>query len=260
MSLFDIRNLSKVYEGEQPVQALDNVSLSIEASEFVVLLGPSGCGKSTFLEILAGLQSPSRGGVLFGGNPIGGPNNDLGLVFQDPSLMPWRTIYRNVQLGPEIRGVEKRESRAIADKYLSLVGLDGFGDKYPHQLSGGMRQRAGLARALANDPDVLLMDEPFGAVDYITRIKLQEDLVAIWQRNKKTVIFVTHDVGEAVFLADRIILLSPRPGRIFEIFNVRNPRPRERGALDLLQQEAEVYRALHAVEAGDPRNKLDRAA
>lgn len=250
MPVFTVRGVDKTYPGTPPVHALANIDLSIAEGEFVVLLGPSGCGKSTLLEILAGLQAPSAGEALFHGKPIAGPGGQgLGVVFQDPSLMPWRTVEANVGLGLEIKGRGREETRRVVDEHLKLVGLDGFGGKYPHQISGGMKQRAGIARALVNDPEVLLMDEPFGAVDYITRIKLQEDLVSIWQQNRKTIVFVTHDVGEAVFLADRIILLSPRPGRIARTFDIDLPRPRRRGDLELLKQEASVYEALHALEA-----------
>ena len=250
MSIFSIRKLSQVYGGAKPVHALADIDLDIDEGEFVVLLGPSGCGTSTLLEILAGLQRPTAGQALFDGRPIAGPFPSVGVVFQDASLLPWRTVARNVQLGLEIRGRDKALRRRTAEAYLELVGLAGFGDKYPHKLSGGMRQRAGIARALANEPSVLLMDEPFGAVDHITRIRLQEDLVRIWQAHRRTVVFVTHDVGEAVFLADRIVLLSPRPGHIHDTFRVAVPRPRRRGDLPLLKLEASIYDALHAIDTG----------
>lgn len=248
MPAFTIRSLDKVYPGAPPVRALSNISFSVEEGEFIVLLGPSGCGKSTLLEILAGLQLPSGGSVLFRNKPIDGPGGELGVVFQDASLYPWRTVAANVGLGLELRGVDKVEARRLVEEQLSLVGLAGFGGKFPHQISGGMKQRAGIARALVSDPDVILMDEPFGAVDYVTRNKLQEDLIRIWQQRRKTIVFVTHDVGEAVFLADRIVLLSPRPGRIAEIVTLDLPRPRQRGDIELLQREARIYEALRALE------------
>lgn len=250
MPAFTIRSLDKVYPGTAPVRALSNISFSVEEGEFIVLLGASGCGKSTLLEILAGLQQPSGGSVLFHDEPIAGPGGELGVVFQDASLYPWRTVAANVGLGLELRGLNKEQTRRLVDEHLSLVGLDGFGDKFPHQISGGMKQRAGIARALVGDPDVLLMDEPFGAVDYVTRNKLQEDLIRIWQQRRKTIVFVTHDVGEAVFLADRIVLMSPRPGRIAEIVTLDVPRPRRRGDIELLQREARIYDALRALEPG----------
>ncbi|MGO4712095.1 ABC transporter ATP-binding protein [Bradyrhizobium sp. 2TAF24] len=250
MLAFTVRSLDKTYPGTPPVRALSNISLSIEEGEFIVLLGASGCGKSTLLEILAGLQQPSGGAALFRDRPITGPGGELGVVFQDASLYPWRTVAANVGLGLELRGMDKAQARRLVDEHLSLVGLDGFGGKFPHQISGGMKQRAGIARALVGDPDVLLMDEPFGAVDYVTRNKLQEDLIRIWQQRRKTIVFVTHDVGEAVFLADRIVLLSPRPGRIADIVTLDLPRPRRRGDIDLLQREARIYEALRALEPG----------
>jgi NitT/TauT family transport system ATP-binding protein len=250
MPAFTISSLDKVYPGAPPVRALSNISFSVEEGEFVVLLGASGCGKSTLLEILAGLQQPSSGSALFHDEPIAGPGGELGVVFQDASLYPWRTVAANVGLGLELRGLDKVQARRLVDEHLSLVGLDGFGDKFPHQISGGMKQRAGIARALVGDPDVLLMDEPFGAVDYVTRNKLQEDLIRIWQQRRKTIVFVTHDVGEAVFLADRIVLLSPRPGRVAEIVTLDLPRPRRRGDIELLQREARIYNALRALEPG----------
>jgi len=248
MPAFEVRGVSKQYPGTPPVQAVDSIDLQIRDGEFVVLLGPSGCGKSTLLELLAGLQRPTSGVVVFDGEVLTEPDRRLGVVFQDASLFPWRTLQRNVELGLELRGVPTSERRSRARAQLAAVGLSGFERSYPHQLSGGMRQRAGIARALASDPQVLLMDEPFGAVDHLTRIRLQEELLGLWEQHRRTVVFVTHDVGEAVFLADRIVLLSPRPGRIFREFVVDVPRPRARGDLALLEREAEVYQALHELD------------
>ncbi len=248
MTLFQISSVDKVYPGNPPVVALQDISLNIEKGEFIVFLGPSGCGKSTLLELLSGLQQPSDGLVSFHGRPIEGPHHSLGVVFQDASLLPWRTIEDNVSFGLELSGVGKTERGKTARHYLDKVGLTGFAEKYPHQLSGGMRQRAGIARALSSKPEVLLMDEPFGAVDHITRIKLQEELIGLWQENRRTIVFVTHDVGEAAFLADRIVLFSPRPGRMHTIFKVDLPRPRRRGDIELLKLESKIYDTLHAVE------------
>ena len=242
-----ISNISKVFPGKQEIIALTDINLTINNGEFVSVLGPSGCGKSTLLEIIAGLQKQSGGDVLLDGKPILGAGPDIGVVFQDSYLFPWRTVFENVELGPEMRGVSKRERREIVEKYLGLVKLEGFGNKYPHQLSGGMRQRAGLARTLANEPQVLLMDEPFGAVDHLTRLQLQDDLLEIWQKEKRTVLFVTHDVHEAVYLGDRVVLLSPRPGRIQKIFNVPKMRPRDRGNLELLAIQEQIYHAIYTV-------------
>ncbi|MCX4098214.1 ABC transporter ATP-binding protein [Nocardia sp. alder85J] len=248
MATFDVRGLGKLFPTDPPVRALDGIDLTIEEGEFVVFLGPSGCGKSTLLEILAGLQEPTEGEVLLAGEPVRGTDPRIGVVFQDASLYPWRTVARNVEIGLEFRGAGKAQRREAAAKYLAQVGLSGFEKKYPHQLSGGMRQRAGIARTLAAEPDVLLMDEPFGAVDHLTRIQLQRDLLALWESRRRTVVFVTHDVGEAVYLADRVILLSPRPGRIAREFVIDEPRPRQRGDIGLLAEESEIYDTLSRIE------------
>ncbi|RXZ80992.1 ABC transporter ATP-binding protein [Paenibacillaceae bacterium] len=248
---FTIDNVSMIYGGEVPTESLSDINLTIGDGEFVSILGPSGCGKSTLLEILAGLQTPTSGEVQFGGVPFRGPDKRRGVVFQDPSLYPWRTIARNVELGLEIRGDDKRQRRETVSQYLKLVGLGGFENKYPHQLSGGMRQRAGLARALANRPEVLLMDEPFGAVDHLTRLQLQDDLLRIWQEEKKTVVFITHDVSEAVYLGDRVVLLSPRPGRIAAEFKVPQARPRKREDLALLDIQNQIYASINQVKTQD---------
>lgn len=248
MAGFEVQDVGKVYGGAVPVETLQNIQLTIEDGEFLCLLGPSGCGKSTLLEILAGLQLPSSGEVLFAGQPLKGTDKRLGVVFQDPSLYPWRTIFRNVELGLEIRGADKAERRERVQSYLQMVGLGGFEHKYPHHLSGGMRQRAGIARALANDPEVLLMDEPFGAVDHLTRLQLQDDLLDIWKAEKKTVVFVTHDVAEAVFLGTRVVLLSARPGRINQIFQIPHKHPRKRDDLELLKIQNDIYAAIYDIK------------
>jgi len=248
MAGFTIRGVSKVYGGTSPTETLTNIDLTIEDGEFLSILGPSGCGKSTLLEILAGLQLPSSGEVFIGDKKLQGPGIERGVVFQDPSLYPWRTVSKNVELGLELRGTTKAGRKAAAQKYLDLVGLTGFENKYPHHLSGGMKQRAGLARALANSPEVLLMDEPFGAVDHLTRLQLQDDLLDIWEAEKKTVVFVTHDVSEAVFLGDRVVLLSPRPGRISRIFQVPQKRPRKRDDIELLKIQSDIYAVIHEVK------------
>ncbi|WJH35811.1 ABC transporter ATP-binding protein [Paenibacillus sp. CC-CFT747] len=248
MAGFAVRGVSKIYEGPEPTVTLQDIHLTIEPGEFVCLLGPSGCGKSTLLELLAGLQAPTGGEVLLDGTRLQGPSRKLGVVFQDPSLFPWRTIEQNVGLGLELAGVGKAERKERVQAFLEMVGLQGFGGKYPHQLSGGMKQRAGIARALVGSPEILLMDEPFGAVDHLTRLQLQSDLLRIWQEAKKTVVFVTHDVSEAVFLADRIVLLSPRPGRIQRIFPITLPRPRRLDDLNLLKFQNDIYSAIYDVK------------
>ncbi|WP_067676978.1 ABC transporter ATP-binding protein [Nocardia miyunensis] len=255
MATFEVRGLGKQFPTDPPVQALAGIDLTIQDGEFVVLLGPSGCGKSTLLEILAGLQDKSEGQVLLDGEPVHRTSDRVGVVFQDASLYPWRSVQRNIEIGLEFRGVRKAERRATAAKYLAQVGLSGFEKKYPHQLSGGMRQRAGIARTLATEPEVLLMDEPFGAVDHLTRIQLQRDLLALWEARRRTVVFVTHDVGEAVYLADRVILLSPRPGRVAREFVIDEPRPRRRGDIGLLARESEIYEALIRIEDQPERTR-----
>lgn len=245
-----ISDISKVYSdnsGNSGVTALTEINLTVKDGEFVCILGPSGCGKSTLLDIISGLEPSTGGTISVGGNLVSGPGPELGVVFQDPSLYPWRTIADNIGLGLELRGVPLKTRQEIVEKYIKLVKLEGFEKKYPHQLSGGMKQRTGLARTLANDPAVLLMDEPFGAVDHLTRLKLQEDLLDIWQNDRKTVVFVTHDVHEAVFLGDRVVLLSPRPGKIQKIFNIRLSRPRSRSDAELLAIQDEIYSSIYDV-------------
>ena len=208
--------------------ALDDVSLAVTEGEFVCLLGPSGCGKSTLLRILAGLETHFEGSVFADGEKVAGPSRKRGMVFQEYSLFPWRNIEENVAAGLEFAGVPADERRERSLRYLELVGLSGFARALPHELSGGMRQRAAIARALAADPHILLMDEPFGALDAHTRILLQKELLRIWSASRKTVIFVTHSVDEAVYLADRIVVMSARPGRIVEEIEVDMERPRRR--------------------------------
>ena len=232
MASVDIESLCRVFtkEGDESasVTALDNVDLHIEDKEFVCLVGPSGCGKTTLLRIIAGLDFPTSGTVAIDGKPVEGPGPERGMVFQEYSLFPWLRIADNIGFGLTMKGVSKAEKQERVEKYLDLVNLETFGRAYPHELSGGMRQRVAIARALANDPEVLLMDEPFGALDAQTRNMMQRELLEIWEKTQKTIVFVTHSVDEAVFLADRIIVLSPRPGRIREIIDVDLPRIRDR--------------------------------
>lgn len=196
------------------VRAIDRLDLSIEPGELVTLAGPSGCGKSTLLRIIAGLQQPTRGTVEVGGKPVIGPGVERGVVFQQPTLYPWLDVRGNVALGLKLRGIAKAERLSTAERYLELVGLSDFAGHRPYELSGGMQQRAQIARVLANDPDIVLMDEPFGALDALTRERLQEELLAIWRATGKTILFITHSVDEAVFLGTRVLVMSPRPGRI----------------------------------------------
>jgi NitT/TauT family transport system ATP-binding protein len=232
--MLEVRQLSKVFfEQNDPSKpglvALYNISLSVRKNEFVSLLGPSGCGKTTLIRIIAGLLPADRGDVLVNGQAVTDPGRDRCMVFQQFGLLPWRTVLTNVEFGLEIEGMPKEERREIARKYLELVGLNGFENYYPHQISGGKQQRVGIAPALSKKPDILLMDEPFGAVDAQTREQLQEELLKIWGQTDTTVIFVTHSIDEAVYLSDRVVVMQARPGRIKEELAVDLPRPRWEG-------------------------------
>ena len=210
----------------QPLRVLSDISLQINASEFVSIVGSSGCGKTTFLRILDGLIPPSAGDVLIDGQKVIGPGPNRGFVFQKDSLWPWRTTMGNILFGLQIQRRARADARAITQQLIELVGLKGFETHYPHQLSGGMRQRVNLARALAIDPEVLLMDEPFASLDAQTREVMQLELIRIWNSRRKTVVFVTHQIDEAVFLSDRVVVLAARPGRIKDIVPIELPRPR----------------------------------
>jgi NitT/TauT family transport system ATP-binding protein len=218
----EVSNISKTYPGA--VHALDSINVDFPRGELTSLLGPSGCGKTTLLKIIAGLLPATSGEVRVNGKPVSGPGPERAFVFQDFALMPWATVLRNVAFGLELRGFSRSEREGRARHYIGEVGLSGFEEKYPHELSGGMRQRVGLARALSVNADVLLMDEPFSAVDEQTRRKFQEDLLLLVATEKKTFIFVTHSIEEAVYVSDRIVLLSPRPGRISQIIEPNIPR------------------------------------
>jgi NitT/TauT family transport system ATP-binding protein len=219
---------------------LENLSLNVKDKEFVCILGSSGCGKTTLLRMIAGLDTAESGTIVLDGEEIKGPNPKVGMVFQEYSLFPWRTVIDNIAFGLEMRGVPKEERYKVAEKYLELVNLAQFRDSFPSELSGGMRQRVAVARALALDPVLLLMDEPFGALDAQTRNKLQIELLEIWEKTKKTVVFITHSVDEAVFLSDRIVVLTPRPGRICQVYEIRLPRPRDRTSPEFAELRREV--------------------
>lgn len=216
---FEFRSSSGRGESETFI-ALENINLEVNAGEFFVIVGPSGCGKSTLLDLLGGLTKPTSGRILIGGKLVQGPALDRGVVFQQYALFPWRTAQKNVEFGLEAKGVAPRERVEIANRFLAMVGLAEFGDRYPHELSGGMKQRVAIARSLAYDPDVLLMDEPFAALDAQTRENLQGELIRIWQESGKTIVFITHGIDEAIFLGQRVAVMTSRPGRIKQIVDV----------------------------------------
>ena len=255
MGRVTLKNVSKSFED---LIAVENLNLTVEDDELVCILGPSGCGKTTVLRIIAGLEKPTGGEVYENGKLVLEPGPDRGMVFQEFALFPWRTVRKNVEFGLEIKGVRKVIRRKMAGKYIDLVNLEGFEEAYPHELSGGMKQRVGIARALANEPDVILMDEPFGSLDAQTRNIMQKELLRIWEKTDVTVIFVTHSVDEAVYLADRIITLTARPGTIKRIMSIDVPRPRDRTSKefarirhDVLQElEEEVTKTLKREIAG----------
>jgi NitT/TauT family transport system ATP-binding protein len=263
LGLQSVRKEFVVPRTGEEVVAVEDVSLTVEAGEFLVIVGPSGCGKSTILNLLAGLEMPTGGQVLMDARPIEGPAAERGMVFQDYALFPWKTVFENIEFGlrygPRRNAISAALRRERVRQHIELVNLQGSEEKYPHELSGGMRQRCAIARLLANEPEVLLMDEPFAALDAQTRIILQEELLRIWgetrsQAERKTVVFITHSIDEAVFLADRVVVMSSHPGRIVRTFDIDLPRPRQetvRGdpRFQALSQEIwslirdEVYRA-----------------
>lgn len=229
-----IEDITKSYgEGEKRVQVLDGIDFTVDDREFVVILGPSGCGKTTLLKMMDGLISPTSGEITIDGNPITGPRPELALVFQNFGLFPWRTVRRNITLGLEIQGVPKDAQQRRANELIELIGLEGFEESYPSELSGGMQQRVGLARALAVNPEVLLMDEPFGALDAQTKDQMQTELLRLWEDERKTVVFITHDISEAVYLADRILVMSSKPSTMVHEVDVDFERPRWNRRLEI---------------------------
>jgi NitT/TauT family transport system ATP-binding protein len=211
---------------------LDKVNFEVADGEFVCLLGPSGCGKTTILRLAAGLEAPNEGDLILDGKKIEGVNKECGFVFHEYALFPWRTVKENIEFGPQVKGLTKQEYDRISKHYIDLVGLNGFENHYPNELSGGMKQRVGIARAYANNPKLLLMDEPFGALDAQTRNLMQSELLRIWEKEHISVLFVTHSVDEAVYLGDKVVVMSARPGTVKEIFDVRLSRPRIRTSLE----------------------------
>lgn len=242
MHQIELRNITLEYDSvENPVTALQDVSFSVEPAEFLCVVGQSGCGKTTMLNIVAGFLKPTKGTILIGGKTVTGKGLDRGVVFQDfAQLFPWRTAARNVEFGLEMKGIAKNEREEIAIRFLRLVNLEKFARSYPHELSGGMQQRVAIARALAYNPAVLLMDEPFAALDALTREEMQRFLVDVWKETKKTVIYVTHNVAEAVYLADRVIVFSPHPGTVKAQVKITLPRPRDTLSIDFLQHQKEI--------------------
>jgi NitT/TauT family transport system ATP-binding protein len=226
--VIEVAGLDKIFVTvrNERIHALQDISLGVGEREFVTIVGPSGCGKSTLLKLIAGLLPASAGRIAVGGKPVTAPRIDIGIVFQNPILLPWRTVMENVLLPAEVQGRPMGAARARARELLAMVGLAEFEDKYPMELSGGMQQRAAISRALLCDPDILLMDEPFGALDAMTREQMNLDLQRIWREAGKTVVLITHSIPEAVFLGDRVIVMSPRPGRIVRVIDVPMPRPR----------------------------------
>jgi NitT/TauT family transport system ATP-binding protein len=222
-----IDRVGKVFSTKKgQIVALDQTSFTVAEGEFVTILGPSGCGKSTILRVIAGLEEPTSGHVFLDGKEIKGPGPDRGMVFQSYSLFPWLTVEENISFGLQLKGIPKKVQKEVSKHYIDLIGLQGFEHHYPIQLSGGMKQRVAIARALANDPEVLLMDEPFGALDAQTRAIMQEVLLKVWEESRKTILFITHDVEEAIFLGDTVYVMTARPGRLKKSIRVNLPRPR----------------------------------
>lgn len=243
--MISLENITKSFsqEGKEQI-AIQDVSLTVDKGEFLCIVGPSGCGKTTLLRMIAGLDFPTSGRIIEDDTEISGPSKERGYVFQQYSLFPWRDVLDNVAFGLEVKGMEEEERYSKAREYLKMVGLSQFENSFPRELSGGMKQRVAIARSLVNDPNVLLMDEPFSALDVNTRHKLQEELVRIWGEEQKTVIFVTHNVDEAVFLADRVVVLSRNPGTIIKTFNINLARIRDRTKPEFLDLKKEITNLL----------------
>lgn len=241
MQTLELRGAEKRFGS---LQVLKDINIRIEQGEFAAIVGPSGCGKSTALRMFAGLEVPSEGEVLAGGKPIQGPAPDRVLIFQEHALYPWATVEQNVGLGLELAGISKAERKERINAVLEKVKLSGFNDYYPAQLSGGMKQRAAIARALVMDPEVLLLDEPYGALDALTRLEMQNELLDIWSGSGKTMLLITHDIDEALYLADKIFVMSARPGQIVETIRIEEPRPRNRSSEVFAEHRQQIMRLL----------------
>jgi len=246
LPILEMKNAGKIYaQGGRSIEALRGANLRVRKGEFICLIGASGCGKSTLLRMAAGFDAPTQGEALMWGTPISGPGPTRGMVFQDYGLFPWLTVRDNIGFGPKSRGRPKAEAKETAEKFIELVGLQRFANAYPHQLSGGMKQRVAIARVLANDAEIVLMDEPFGALDAMTRERLQDELVEIWSRTGLTVLFVTHAIEEAIFLADRVVVMSPGPGRIDNEYRIDLPRPRDTTSAEVNEWRRLLSAQLH---------------
>ncbi len=261
--ILEVRNLTKVFNARgKETTALRDVSFSTHRREFLCVIGPSGCGKSTLIRILAGLEDKTSGEVLLDGKPVNGPGRDRGMVFQTYTLFPWLTVKKNVMFGLEVNDAGKTEAEAQALQWLDLVGLSKFADSYPYQLSGGMKQRVAIVRALGNQPRILLMHEPFGALDAQTRARMQAHLLEIWRKIDITIVFITHDLDEAIFLADRILVLKPHPGEVIEMIEVPVPRPRHESqvnAEEFLATRRRLDELIHSRPGGQSHDEEDDA-
>lgn len=249
-TLLEIVSVDRTYvdSGANTVEALKNINLTIRKGEFISIIGPSGCGKTTLLRLLAGLDAPEAGKISLEGEEITAPDPQRGYVFQQSSLFPWLTVEKNIAAGLKARGVYQ-ENKAEVARFIELIGLQGFEKSYPHQISGGMAQRVAIARALINRPVALLLDEPMGALDTFSRADLQDKLLELWERDGTTTILVTHDVDEAIYVSDRMVIMTPRPGKISEILDVRLPRPRQRGAAEFLALRKNILEKFHLASA-----------
>jgi len=258
--ILEVKHMGKVFESQQgTVTALKDINFKTHRREFVCVIGPSGCGKSTLIRILAGLESPSSGELLLDDKPVFDPGPDRGMVFQGYTLFPWLSVKRNVMFGLEMQGATRASAESEALTWIELVGLEKFADAYPHQLSGGMKQRVAIARALANKPRILLMDEPFGALDAQTRGKMQANLIEIWRNIDITILFITHDLDEAIYLADRILVLKAHPGEVQEMIEVSVPRPRTQDQFispEFLATKKRLEELIHPADEGDEANGL----
>jgi NitT/TauT family transport system ATP-binding protein/sulfonate transport system ATP-binding protein len=251
--ILHIESVNRTYTGDDgnTVKVLRDFTLTVQRGEFLSIIGSSGCGKTTLLRLIAGLDAPESGELILNGEKITEPAPQRGYVFQQGSLFPWLTVEKNIASGLKARGIYK-ENKADVARYIELIGLQGFEKSYPHQISGGMAQRVAIARALINNPDALLLDEPKGALDSFTRADIQDKLLELWKKNKTTMILVTHDIDEAIYLSDRIVIMTPRPGRIKEIVEVKLPHPRHRGGAEFLSIRRDILEQLHLASANPP--------